>query len=74
MYRRADNSQQTEADSAGCDPIPIARIPTSLPIWAVIDENVMSNLKKESASGFVRLFDAAGLSMALKIVGRSDLQ
>ncbi|MCL0166351.1 Accessory colonization factor AcfD, partial [Klebsiella pneumoniae] len=31
----------------------------------LIMENVMSNLKEESASGFVRLLDAAGLSMAL---------
>ncbi|STK56889.1 inner membrane lipoprotein [Escherichia coli] len=38
-------------------------------------ENVMSNLKEESASGFVRLLDAAGLSMALnKSVVNNDPQ
>ena len=41
----------------------------------LIMENVMSNLKEESASGFVRLLDAAGLSMALnKSVVNNDPQ
>ncbi|EDS94203.1 lipoprotein metalloprotease SslE [Escherichia albertii NBRC 107761 = DSM 17582] len=41
----------------------------------LIMENVMSNLKEESASGFVRLLDAAGLSMALnKSVVNTDPQ
>lgn len=41
----------------------------------LIMENVMSNLKEESASGFVRLLDAAGLSMALnKSVENNDPQ
>ncbi len=35
----------------------------------LIMENVMSNLKEESASSFVRLLDAAGLSMALEQIG-----
>lgn len=41
----------------------------------LIMENVMSNLKEESASSFVRLLDAAGLSMALnKSVVNNDPQ
>ncbi|HHD8981561.1 TPA: lipoprotein metalloprotease SslE, partial [Escherichia coli] len=41
----------------------------------LIMENVMSNLKEESASSFVRLLDAAGLSMALnKSVVHNDPQ
>lgn len=41
----------------------------------LIMENVMSNFKEESASGFVRLLDAAGLSMALnKSVVNNDPQ